>query len=78
MDYKDDKGMENILILSKISMKAYAERTNKYEHPFGTHRDFQGGGVLKSLYLGNFRSTIKKKLPTPWGVKCENFWKPAN
>ena len=58
MEYEDDKGMESILILSKILMKAYAERTNKYEHPFGIHRDFEGG-VLKSLYLGYFRSNLK-------------------
>ena len=59
MEYEDDKGMEKILIPSKILMKVYAERTKKYEHQFGTHRDFQGG-VLKSLYLGYFRGNIKK------------------
>ena len=70
MEYEDDKGMESILILSKILMKAYAERTNKYEHPFSIHRDFQGG-VLKSLYLGYFRSNLKKKLPILYdNMKC--------
>ena len=69
MEYEDDKGVENILILSKILMKAYAERTNKYGHLFGIHRDFQGG-VLKSLYLGYFRS---KKTPYTW-VNNDPIW----
>ena len=50
MEYEDDKGMESILILSKILMKAYAERANKYEHPFGIHRDFQGGGSKIAIF----------------------------
>ena len=50
MEYEDDKGMEKILIPSKILMKAYAERTKKYEHQFGTHRDFQGGGSKIAIF----------------------------
>ena len=45
MEYKDNEGMENILILSKNSIKTFSERTGKYMHPFGTLKKISFKGL---------------------------------
>ena len=53
MEYKDNKGMENILILSKNSIKTFSERTDKYMHPFGTLKNI----LFMGLFCGKLLIT---------------------
>ena len=50
MEYKDNEGMDNILILPKNSMKTFSERTDKYVHLFGTLKKI----CLWVSFLANF------------------------
>ena len=58
--YKDNKDMTNILIFSKILMKSFSERTDKFVHPFGTRRDIVFAGLFYDKVLITLQ-ILKKK-----------------
>ena len=49
--YEDNKDMKNILIFSKILMKSFSERTDKYVHPFDTRTDVVFAGLFYDKVL---------------------------